>query len=553
MRTVSSASARLAAAGLILLASGVAVGQTVGTSVRVGPLVLDLISPQPFSYQDGQSFTLVTLSGAGTAEAPVTAVNLDLGPGNSSQSGCLAADFADFPLGDIALIQRGGCPFLTKAENALAAGASAILIFNQGNNAANLGLADIALTSTEGDAFSGDVPVFFLTYSLGEALSIATNVVMRVEAPVFRGSRHEAYLRFCLANRDQCTLSVRFPDENWSRSINGDRLQVTASVYKILMLIAYAEAVVAKDLDPTTVISRDEWARFSVRRDGGALQNAFNRLGSPETVTLFQMMNVMMRESDNAAPDWLLAELGRERVADVARRYLGDAHDPPESINAAFVTFDGHPLEADPAPRVLASYSGFQSPGFQTEVAEMFELMDISGYAAQVRQYTCVPLPWAPLEPGCQSGFITTGAQYRQLLGRYFMRADANSYARLMERMLDGSAVPPDVYAVMQPHIEWFFDLDGVGDDFQRYGGKGGSFGPQNVCNFAGFAEATDGTPVAIATFVRDALHACGVGLHAQLFMQQLVLDPDFRALVRNETGWDDLLFRGGFEDRLAE
>ena len=42
-------------------------------------------------------------------------------------------DFAGFPAGAIALIQRGGCSFALKAYNAEAAGASAVIIFNQGN------------------------------------------------------------------------------------------------------------------------------------------------------------------------------------------------------------------------------------------------------------------------------------------------------------------------------------------------------------------------------------------------------------------------------------
>ena len=42
-------------------------------------------------------------------------------------------DFAGFPAGAIALIQRGGCSFALKAHNAQAAGAAAVIIFNQGN------------------------------------------------------------------------------------------------------------------------------------------------------------------------------------------------------------------------------------------------------------------------------------------------------------------------------------------------------------------------------------------------------------------------------------
>jgi hypothetical protein len=65
-----------------------------------------------------------------------TAVDLQLGLGNTSTSGCEASDFAGFPAGNTALLQRGTCTFELNAENAAAAGAVGIVIFNQGDTAA---------------------------------------------------------------------------------------------------------------------------------------------------------------------------------------------------------------------------------------------------------------------------------------------------------------------------------------------------------------------------------------------------------------------------------
>src|SRR2546423_249956 len=50
----------------------------------------------------------------------------------SSSSGCTSADFSGFQAGHIALIQRGSCNFGVKIQNAEAAGASGVLIFNEG-------------------------------------------------------------------------------------------------------------------------------------------------------------------------------------------------------------------------------------------------------------------------------------------------------------------------------------------------------------------------------------------------------------------------------------
>ena len=53
-------------------------------------------------------------------------------PANSNTSGCEAADFAGFPAGAVALVQRGTCGFNVKVLNAQAAGASAVIVMNEG-------------------------------------------------------------------------------------------------------------------------------------------------------------------------------------------------------------------------------------------------------------------------------------------------------------------------------------------------------------------------------------------------------------------------------------
>ncbi|MFC3959516.1 S8 family serine peptidase [Halovivax cerinus] len=50
--------------------------------------------------------------------------------GEAGYFGCDPADFADFPEGHVALIQRGHCAFAQKYENAVAAGATGVVIFN---------------------------------------------------------------------------------------------------------------------------------------------------------------------------------------------------------------------------------------------------------------------------------------------------------------------------------------------------------------------------------------------------------------------------------------
>ena len=113
-------------------------------------------------------------SGSGDVTGTVEPVDVTIPPtpAPSSTSGCEAADFAGFTAGNIALVQRGTCDFLVKAQNAVAAGASAVIVFNEGQPG-----RDELLAGTLGSPVS--VPVVGLSYAAGAAL-VATPGTVRV-------------------------------------------------------------------------------------------------------------------------------------------------------------------------------------------------------------------------------------------------------------------------------------------------------------------------------------------------------------------------------------
>ena len=135
----------------------------------VGPSALQQTAPNAITYVEGVDFGAITQTDPGDVTAAVTAVDLQLGLGNTSTSGCEAADFAGFPAGNIALLQRGTCTFEIKAENAAAAGAVGIVIFNQGNTTAadRNGIPAVTLTANN----TSGIPVIGTTYALGVTLA----------------------------------------------------------------------------------------------------------------------------------------------------------------------------------------------------------------------------------------------------------------------------------------------------------------------------------------------------------------------------------------------
>ncbi len=81
-------------------------------------------------------------------------------------------DFAGFPAGAIALIQRGGCSFALKAANAQAAGASAVIIFNQGDTPLREGLIVATAALPVGSAPGPHtIPIVGASFANGSALS----------------------------------------------------------------------------------------------------------------------------------------------------------------------------------------------------------------------------------------------------------------------------------------------------------------------------------------------------------------------------------------------
>jgi Zn-dependent M28 family amino/carboxypeptidase len=129
---------------------------------ELAPAVLQQTAP---TARDIETATF-DYSGSGDVTAPLQEVDVDFPPpdeAGTSDSGCEASDFSGFTEGNVALIQRGTCNFSVKVENAEAAGASAVIIFNEGQE----GRTDL-FVGTLGEPFN--VPVVGLSFADATAL-----------------------------------------------------------------------------------------------------------------------------------------------------------------------------------------------------------------------------------------------------------------------------------------------------------------------------------------------------------------------------------------------
>ena len=115
-------------------------------------------------WNPGQSTgtTTANLQPAGGIIVPPT-------PTPSSSSGCTAGDFSGFVAGRVALIQRGTCNFGVKVLNAQAAGATGVIIFNEGNPGRTSVLAG-SLVDAAGNRIVPTIPVAFTSFDIGNNL-----------------------------------------------------------------------------------------------------------------------------------------------------------------------------------------------------------------------------------------------------------------------------------------------------------------------------------------------------------------------------------------------
>jgi len=135
--------------------------------VSVSPSVLEQIAPAPTGPID---HNLLSYSGSGDHTAPVSLPALI--------RGCNAADWAGFPPGNIALVERGDCTFQIKATNAFNAGAAGVVIYNN---------IPGALNATLSSGFTLDISVVGITQVVGQQLAATPGLILRLKTETIRG------------------------------------------------------------------------------------------------------------------------------------------------------------------------------------------------------------------------------------------------------------------------------------------------------------------------------------------------------------------------------
>jgi hypothetical protein len=140
-------------------------------SAYVGTPTWSEVSPTARSFVVGTDWNPGQSNGTATNAEIQPAGGIVLPPTSSpsSASGCSPNDFNGFTAGRIALIQRGTCTFGVKVQNAEAAGASGVVIFNEGNPGRTTVLNG-SLVDANNTPFVPAIPVAFTSFDIGQSL-----------------------------------------------------------------------------------------------------------------------------------------------------------------------------------------------------------------------------------------------------------------------------------------------------------------------------------------------------------------------------------------------
>jgi peptidase M28-like protein/PA domain-containing protein len=128
------------------------------------------ISPVSHDYTVVDEWNPGQSTGSTTADLqPAGGIIIPPTPTPSSSSGCTMSDFSGFVPGRVALIQRGSCFYGVKVLNAQAAGASGVIIFNEGNPG-RTGVPSGNLIDAAGNRIVPTIPVAFTSFDAGSNL-----------------------------------------------------------------------------------------------------------------------------------------------------------------------------------------------------------------------------------------------------------------------------------------------------------------------------------------------------------------------------------------------
>jgi D-alanyl-D-alanine carboxypeptidase len=249
-----------------------------------------------------------------------------------------------------------------------------------------------------------------------------------------------------------------FVNDGNSIFYNADEQLVMASTMKIVVLAAYADAVVSGGLDPNESIQVADLERYYLPfTDGGAHATGLNSIGvdtdedgfardRSAAIILDDIARIMMHYSGNAETDYLIARLGMDRIAAVMQEAGLESHTPIRlTLGPALVIFNHETLSPsmDQLQQLVVDVS-MGDTSYPDRLTELY-LNDLAWREAQLEYMRS-------LDENTFSGLDAWAYQTEASL--LLPQGTAREYARMMARIASGQFISSDVSGIMQQMLE---------------------------------------------------------------------------------------------------
>ncbi len=292
--------------------------------------------------------------------------------------------------------------------------------------------------------------------------------------------------------------AYRVGDEANGVYLNADMQMPLASVVKLLPLVAYAEAVAAGKLDPTSTVTLAELEQYYLPGyDLGSHNRAVRELGekgrilpTPDRVLLEDVPWMMIRHSSNAAADYLQMLLGQATIEATAVSLGLSAQTAPCTWLGQFMIMANHTRPGVDDRQAIEVYLA-DPDSYGTDAALLTDAF------VQDETFRSTENEW---RRGTRRPSVNTQRFFSHNLNAH---GAANEYAALMARLAQNGLSNGDSSFLARRYLEWPMVFPDNQELFSNLGYKNGSLpGILNTVYYAYPLGET--TPVVVVLFYKE-------------------------------------------------
>ena len=292
--------------------------------------------------------------------------------------------------------------------------------------------------------------------------------------------------------------AYRVGQEDLGVYLNAEVPMPLASVVKVLHLVAYAEAVAAGELDPTSIVLLDELDAFYLPTiDLRAHPTALSELedngrifGDPPAVLLDEVPGMMIASSSNAATDYLHLLLGQKTIEETAVSLDLTSQTAPCPFLGQFLVMGNHILPQDNDNQGWESYMA-DPASFGRDAMLLTEAFSTDD------EFRQTAVDWR------RDTRLPSGPTQRLFSQDFNAQGSAADYAALMARIAQNGLSNGDSSYIARRFLEWpmrFTDNQAL---FSNLGYKNGSLPGILTTVYYAYPKG-ETAPIVVALFFRD-------------------------------------------------